>query len=474
MNNPDTPYDLIVIGGGSGGVRTARTAQALGAKVALCEKGLLGGTCVNLGCIPKKFMVYASAFPHQSAVARNYGWNAQCQTFNWELFKTKRDNEIKRLRGVYDTLLSKVDVYRSAATINPPANGMHSIAAGEHTLQTTRVVIATGGTANQPPGDLHRAIITSDQAFDISHKPDRMVIVGGGYIAVEFAGIFNGLGVPTTLLYRGEKVLRGFDDDVRDVLGNSIKAAGVDLRLSTSITAVTPETDRTVTVTLSDGTSITTDCLFYAIGRKPNTIGLGLDQAGVATNPNGTIPVDETFETNVKGIYALGDVVGNLTLTPVATGEATILTRALYGKNPSPQSIDYSLVPSAVFSQPEVATCGLTETKANEKYPAIDVYTTTFTPMLTSLNHVPDSDEEPSTEETESLRESERIFMKLVVDRTTDKVLGCHMVGHGAADIVQGLAVALQAGVTKKQVDSTIGIHPTSAEEFVTMREKTR
>ncbi|MCH9733942.1 MAG: FAD-dependent oxidoreductase, partial [Actinomycetia bacterium] len=317
------------------------------------------------------------------------------------------------------------------------------------------------------------ALVNSDDVFALVAAPKRAVIVGGGYIAVEFAGIFSGLGIPTTLIYRGDQVLSGFDDDLRAVIGKAIAASGVDLRLNTTITGIETRSDTEVRCALSDGTTLDTDMLFHAIGRTPNLAGLGLEQVGLAPSKHGTLTVNDQFETAVAGIYAIGDVVGRYALTPIATGEATILARRLYGGFADTQTgaraIDYTLVPSAVFSQPEVATCGLTEPAALARGHTIDVYTTTFTPMLTSLSGIGDVHES-----AEALRESERIFMKLVIDHTSQVVLGCHMVGHGAADIIQGLAVALQAGVTKQQVDATIGIHPTSAEEFVTMRTATR
>ena len=450
-------FDLFVIGGGSGGVRAARLAAARGARVAVAEAGALGGTCVNVGCIPKKLYSYAAGYAEAFEEAAGYGWRLpEAPRFDWQHLKAQRAKEIGRLNEVYLKLLEGpgVTMLRGWARFADA----HTIEVGDKRYTAQHVIVATGGRPFVPelPGREHALV--SDAMFDLDPFPKRLVVVGGGYIACEFASIFNGLGAKVTQLQRRAHVLTGFDEDVRHFIATEMGKAGVDIRLNVTVASIRREGEERVVV-LDRGQDLRADAVLFATGRMPNTQGLGLEKAGVELDENGAIRVDEQYRSTVPTIYALGDVSTRVQLTPVALAEAMVVVDALL---PDPkrrggprQPPDYDFVPTAVFTHPNIATCGHTEREARKRYnDEITVYCTEFK----SLRH------------TLSGR-SERTFMKLLVHKTSDRVVGLHMVGAEAGEIVQGFAVAMQAGATKAHFDRTIGIHPTSAEEFVTMRE---
>ncbi|WP_281017107.1 MULTISPECIES: glutathione-disulfide reductase [unclassified Minwuia] len=448
MSNYD--YDLFVIGVGSGGTRAARMIASTGARVAAAEQQFLGGTCVNVGCVPKKLMVFASHFAEDFEDAAGFGWDVKPDRFNWDRLIANKNTEISRLNDVYRRLLDNagVKLYEAPAKIVD----RHTILVGNETVTTDRIIVATGGWPTMPeiPGIEHA--ISSNEVFFLPDLPKRFVVVGGGFIAVEFAGIMNGLGSQVTQIYRSEKILRGFDEDVRDVLSTEIVRKGVDLRTNTNITAIEKQGE-TLVATLTDGSTLEADCIMFAIGRHPRTGGIGLEEIGVELAPNGSIKVDEYSRTNLDNVWAIGDVTDRIALTPVAIQEAMALYRTEYLDDPTP--CDHANVPSAVFSQPPVGTVGLTEDQARELHGTIDIYRSTFTPMKLSLTG-----------------REEKTMMKIIVDRVTQKVLGVHMVGPDAGEIIQGIAIAVKMGATKRDFDRTVGIHPTAAEEFVTMREK--
>jgi glutathione reductase (NADPH) len=443
-------YDLIVIGAGSGGVRAARMAAKAGAKVAIFEDNGVGGTCVLRGCIPKKLLVYASKFSEDFRDARAFGWDEARVSFDWPRLIANKDKEIARLNGVYIKTLREagVELIEKRAHVT----GVNSIDVNGKRLTAKTLLIATGSkpVRSEIPGAEHA--ITSNEAFHLNSLPKRIVIMGGGYIAVEFAGIFHGLGSEVTLLVRRKEILRGFDHDVSAVLGQALRSGGIDLRPESHVKRI-DRNGKALIVLTEKGERIETDAVMFAIGRIPNTEGLGLKEIGVKLAMNGGIEVDEYSRSSVPSIYAVGDVTDRLMLTPVAIAEAMAFVDTVFkGK---PKAIDYALVPSAVFSQPPVASVGLTEYAAREMHKSVDIYRSLFRPLKHTL----------------SGREV-RSHMKLVVDGATDRVLGCHMVGEDAPEIIQGLAIALTCGATKAQFDATIGIHPTAAEEFVTLREK--
>ena len=446
---PDYDFDLFTIGAGSGGVRASRLAGALGRKVAVCEEDRLGGTCVNRGCIPKKFYVYAAHFREDFEDARAFGWSPGDVAFDWPTLVAAKEKELARLNGVYRSVLDRNDVtiLRGRGRVIDP----HTVRVGDASYGAAAILVATGSRPKVPeiPGREHA--ITSDQAFDLARLPDRLVIVGGGYIAVEFAGIFNGLGSRVTQLYRGAAILRGFDDDVRATLADEIRKKGIDLRLDTNLNRIERRGD-TLLATTTGGEVLEADQVMFATGRAPNTDGLGLAEAGVALADNGAVRVDANSRSTVESIHAIGDVTDRLNLTPVALYEAGCLIETLYRDNPT--APDHRDVPSAVFSQPPVATVGLTEAEARQAHGAVDVYRASFPPLKHTITG-----------------RDERTMMKLVVERAGGRVVGAHMVGADAAEIIQGVAIAVKCGATKAQFDATIGIHPTSAEEFVTMRE---
>jgi glutathione reductase (NADPH) len=443
-------YDLLVIGAGSGGVRASRTAARLGARVAVVEERYLGGTCVNVGCVPKKLLVYASHYGETLHIAPGFGWHHEAVRFDWAELLANKDQEIARLNQVYRSLLqsSGVTLFEERARLLGP----NRVAVGEREITAERILIAVGGWPWKPdiPGiDL---AITSNEAFYLKDLPGSIVIVGGGYIAVEFAGIFNGLGVDTHLCYRGDLFLRGFDRDVREFTAAELKKKGIKLHFNTEICSITEEDEGGYRLQTDVGEEWSAGLVMYATGRQPKIEGLGLEHTAVQLTPEGTIAVDESMCTHEPSIYALGDVTGPVALTPVALAQGQALAHNLYGGDDI--KLSYKNIPAAVFSQPTIATVGLTEEEARASNPRIDIYKSSFGPMQYSLSTL-----------------GERALIKLVVDRDSDRVLGCHMVGPDAAEVVQGLAVALTAGATKADFDRTIGIHPTLAEEFVTLRQ---
>jgi len=447
----DYDYDLFTIGAGSGGVRASRMAAGYGAKVAIAEDLYLGGTCVNVGCVPKKLFVYASHYREEFHEAAGFGWDVKSSEFNWSTLVDNKNTEISRLNGVYRSLLDNagVTLFEDRATVVDA----HTVEVGGKHVTAERILVATGGWPTVPdiPGKEH--ITTSNEVFFLDKLPKRAIIVGGGYIAVEFAGIFNGLGVETTQLYRGPLFLRGFDEDVRSFIAEEMSKKGVDLRFNANISAIEKHGDG-FKATLEDGSVIETDLIMYATGRHANTAGIGLEKAGVELARNGAIVVNEDFQTSVPSIYALGDVIDRVALTPVAIAEGMVFSWNTY--KTGGKKMDYRDIPTAVFSQPSIGTVGLTENQAREEYDAIDIYHSEFRALKHTLSG-----------------SCERTMMKLIVDKASDRVIGAHMVGPEAGELTQGLGIAMKAGATKADFDATIGIHPTSAEEFVTMREVT-
>jgi len=446
-------YDLFVIGAGSGGVRLSRMAAAWGAHVAIAEESRVGGTCVIRGCVPKKLLVYASHYQEEMEDAEGYGWYFERGAFSWNTLIDRKNREIDRLNGVYHKLLAEsgVRVFSSRATVAD----CHHVEVASERISARYIVVATGSRPVMPDIPGIEFAISSNEALDLPEFPRRIAIVGGGYIAVEFAGIFNGLGAHVDLLYRGKQILRGFDEDVRDVLAFEMKKKGVAIHTGIDVSRLDRRPDGSLQVTFGDGTDDCYDAVLYATGRNPNTRALGLEQAGVALRENGAITVDSGLATTVSSIFAIGDVTDRIQLTPVAIREGAWLAAKLFGD--SPADVDhYQSVPSAVFSQPEVATVGLTEADARTRHGELDIYRSSFRPLRHTLSG-----------------RDEKIFMKLIVARGSQLVLGAHMVGRDAAEIIQGIAVAIKMGATKLQFDATIGIHPTAAEEFVTMRTRT-
>ena len=500
-------YDLFVIGAGSGGTRAARIAAGYGARVAVAEERFLGGTCVNVGCIPKKLFVYASHFAEDFEDADGFGWrwgggggdgNAGRPAFDWTALVRNKDREIERLNGVYRGLIEGAGarLYDARATITGP----HTLSVAGRTVTAGHLLVATGGEPALPSIPGIEYAIRSDDVFYLDRLPERMIVVGGGYIAVEFAGVFAGLGVDVVQLYRGPLFLRGFDDDVRSALADEMRKRGIDLRFDTNVTAIERTASGGVRAALTrtggaggggnagdsgdgggrgnsgadgsaeraarDGRAARTagaeepleaeaDFILYATGRRPNTAGLGLRHAGVTVAPNGAIPVDAWSRTNVGHVYAVGDVTDRLNLTPAAIREGHCFAETVFNDNPI--SPDHEDVPTAVFSQPAIGTCGLTEAQAATRYPEVDVYLSTFRPLKHTLSG-----------------RDQRSVMKLVVDAASDRVVGCHLLDPDAAEIVQGVGIAMKCGATKAQFDRTMALHPTAAEEIVTMRTPAR
>ena len=441
-------FDLFVIGAGSGGVRAARMAATTGARVAVAESSRLGGTCVNLGCVPKKLMVYASAFSAAAADAAGFGWTVPPPRFDWATLIANKDREIERLNGIYRNLLegAGVQIVEGRAVFKD----RHTIDVAGSTFSAEKILIATGGRPFKAPIPGAECGITSDEVFHLERQPEKILITGGGYIAVEFAGIFNGLGTEVVLNYRGPLFLRGFDDDVRNTLAAEMRKRGIDLRFDTVIDGIERKNGR-IAAALNTGDTVEADLMLCATGRVPNTAGLGLEEIGVELDARGAIIVDDFLESSVPGIYALGDVIDRIALTPVALAEGMAFVETAIKNNPT--VIDYTNVPSAVFSQPPIGTVGLTEFEARSEGFDVAIYRSTFRPMAHTMSG-----------------RDEKTMMKLVVDGPSDRVLGVHMVGPDAGEIIQGIAIALKAGATKETFDRTIGIHPTAAEEFVTMR----
>lgn len=444
-------FDLIVIGAGSGGVRLARMSAQRGARVAIVESRYLGGTCVNVGCVPKKLFVYGAHVSEDLEDAAGYGWKVPLDqvSFDWPTLVANKNAEIERLNGIYGRMLENAGVTIIEGTAS--LADANTVVVGNQRYTTRHITVATGSWPVIPDIPGKESILTSNEMFYLPQLPRQAVVWGGGYIAVEFAGILAGLGVETTLLYRGDLFLRGFDHDVREFVANEMRRKGVDLRFGVTIEAV--ESDGThYDVTLNDGTHMTTGLVMAATGRRALVEGLGLEALGVRLSESGHVEVDDHFQSAVPSITALGDVIGTPQLTPVALAQGMVLSRRLFGDGQG--EMDYNCIPTAVFCQPNIGTVGLTEEEAREAGHTVSIYRSEFRPMKHTL----------------SGRE-ERCLMKLVVDAGTDRVLGAHMVGPDAGEITQGLAVAIKAGATKAQFDSTLGIHPTSAEEFVTMRE---
>jgi glutathione reductase (NADPH) len=440
-------YDLYTIGGGSGGVRASRISATMGARVAIAESDRFGGTCVNVGCIPKKLFSYAAHFREDFEVARSFGWSADEPRFDWPTLLANKNREIARLNGVYERLLrdAGVTIHRGRASVRDA----HTVEVDGRAYTARHILIATGGWPQVPAIAGREHAITSNEVFFLDRLPRRALMVGGGYIAVEFASIFNGLGVETTLAYRGVHLLRCFDADLGTHLAAEMAKKGVRIRLEANPVRIEP--DRTVV--FADGTREQYDLVMFATGRRPNTASLGLERAGVALAEDGAVRVDTYSKSSVDSIWAIGDVTNRLNLTPVATAEGMWLARTLFGNEPTP--VDHENVPTAVFSDPNVSTVGLSEETARERFAAVDVYKSSFRALKHTLGD-----------------RNEKTFMKLVVDGASQRVVGAHMVGPDAGEIIQGIAVAVKLGATKAELDATIGIHPTSAEEFVTMRTK--
>jgi len=442
-------FDFYVIGAGSGGVRCARMSASYGARVGVAEERYLGGTCVNVGCVPKKLFSYGSHFSSDFEDAAAYGWNVGAATLDWKRLIENKNQEILRLNGIYRRMLgsNNVTIHEARATLKDA----HTLDVGGQTITADKILVATGGWPSVPdfPGKEHA--ITSNEAFFLEDLPRRCIIAGGGYIAVEFAGILHGYGSHLTQLYRGDLFLRGFDSDLRSHLAGEMKKQGIDLRFNANIARIEKASDVLV-ATLEDGATLEADVVMYATGRVPNTRTIGLEEVGVEMERDGAIVVDDHFQTSVPNIYALGDVIDRYQLTPVAISEAMVLSSNLFdGKD---YSMVYADIPTAVFSHPNIGTVGLTEEAAREEYGEVDIYRSIFKPMKHTLTG-----------------RDEQTLMKLVVDKASDRVVGCHMVGPDAGELIQGMGVALKAGATKAQFDATVGIHPTAAEEFVTMRE---
>lgn len=426
-------------------------SASYGARVGIAEEEQIGGTCVLRGCIPKKLLVYASHYPHEVEDAKGFGWTFGAGTLDWPALIAAKDREINRLSGIYINLLTQsgVDMHAGRATLVDA----HTVAIGGRTLRARHIAIATGSRPSLPPRPGIEHAITSREALSLPALPARIAVVGGGYIAVEFAGIFNGFGSQVDLFYRGEKILRGFDDDVRQFLTDEMTKQGVAIHARAVVESIERADDGTLSVRVGDAWHGPYDQVLYATGRVPNVDGLGLEQAGVMLDARGAIAVDAYSATSVPSIHAIGDVTSRPQLTPVATRDGGLLARTLFGG--SRVAADHASVPSAVFSQPEVATVGLTEADARHAHGEVDVYRTSFKALRHTLSG-----------------RDERTMMKLVVARDSQRVVGAHMVGRDAGEIIQGIAIAIRAGATKAQFDDTIGIHPTAAEEFVTMRQK--
>jgi glutathione reductase (NADPH) len=442
-------YDLFVIGAGSGGVRAARIAAGYGARVAICEESRVGGTCVIRGCVPKKLLSYAAHFGEDFEDAAGFGWSVGTPEFSWPTLRRALHAELDRLESVYHRLLDGAGV--TLVEGRGVLEDRHTVRVGDRRFTADKILLAVGGRPWIPdlPGVEH--VITSNEAFLLEDLPRRVITLGGGYIACEFASIFNGMGSEVHQVYRGDQVLRGFDGDVRRVVTREMAARGVEFHFERQIDRI-DKTDSGLIATLDDGATLEADCILYATGRVPNTYGLGLTEAGVDVRADGSVPVDDYAQTNVSNIFAVGDVTHRINLTPVAIHEGHAFADTQFGGQPRPT--DHAMVASAVFTHPQVGTVGWAEEEASHHYGDIDVYRSEFRPMKHTLSGNP-----------------EKALMKLIVERTGGRVVGLHVVGPDAPEIVQGFAVALKWGLTKEQFDATIGIHPTAAEELVTMRQ---
>ncbi len=444
----DNSCDLFVIGAGSGGVRAARISAGLGAKVIVAEGLYLGGTCVNVGCVPKKLYVYGSEFGKAFKDAEGFGWTVEGTSFDWPTLRDNKTREIGRLNSIYDRLLegSGAQVISGMAKLVDA----HTVEVNGTRYHAKKILLATGSWPTKPEFPGNELAITSNEIFDLDSFPRRLLVVGGGYIATEFACIFNGLGAQVTQLYRGDLFMRGFDDDIRTFAAEEIKKTGVDLRFNSNIVSLT-RTNKGLEAQLTDGSSIVVDAVLCATGRHPNIDGLGLERTAVKLDNRGYVSANEHFQTDEPSIFALGDMTGGPQLTPVAIEQAMAFAQTQFGD--AKKVMDYSFIPTAVFCQPNIGTVGLTEEEAKARGIDIDVYLSDFKPMKHTLSG-----------------RDERTLMKMIVDKSSDRVIGLHMVGPDAGEICQGMAVAMKAGATKADFDSTVGIHPTAAEEFVTMR----
>lgn len=445
-------FDMLTIGAGSGGVASSRRAGSYGARVAICEESRVGGTCVIRGCVPKKLLVYASEFQGEFEDAAGFGWTVGESFLDWGRLIERKNNEIDRLNGIYLRLLrdSGVKLLEGRATVLDA----HTVQVGDKTYTAEYLLIATGSRPSLPrvPGIEHA--ITSNEALDLPKLPNRITIVGGGYIGVEFAGIFNSAGVKVTMVIRGDTVLRGFDDDIRAALTNEMRKRGIEIRCETLIADIEKRPDGSLNLMTKRGDTIEADEVMYATGRVPNTNGIGLAEAGVVLDEVGAVSVHPNSQSvSVPNIYAVGDCTNRMNLTPVAIAEGRAVAESLFNRRP--MTVDHHNVPTAVFSQPPVGTVGLTEQEARRRLGQVDVYVTSFRPMRHTLSG-----------------RDERVMMKLLCERSSQKVVGVHMVGADAPEIVQGFAVALRLGATKADFDTTIGVHPSAGEEFFTMRDK--
>lgn len=448
----DYDYDLFVIGGGSGGVRAARMAAGRGVRVGLAEEYRMGGTCVIRGCVPKKLFAYASRFGDEFEDAKGFGWSADNVRFDWRTLRKNKDKEINRLEGIYhrNAEAAGVTVHETRAVLED-AHTVRLLAT-DKTVTAKFILIATGGWPFKPDIPGAELAITSNEAFELEALPKSAIVVGGGYIAVEFAGIFNGLGVDTQLHYRGPKILRGFDEDLRDGLTEEMGARGVNVIVNSDPREITNSGDM-LTMTTADGQRHSAELIMFATGRVPNTADLGLDKASVTLGKRGEIVVDNYNQTSVENIYAVGDVTDRVALTPVAIHEAMVLVETLFNNNPTP--VDHEMIATAVFSEPELGTVGMSEAEARSTYTNVDIYKSRFRAMKHTLSG-----------------RNERMLMKLIVDADSDRVLGCHVMGPDAAEMVQMTAIAMRMGATKADFNATRALHPSAAEEFVTMREK--
>ena len=432
-------------------MRASRVAAGYGARVAVAESGRFGGTCVNVGCIPKKLFAYAAHFREEFEIAAGFGWTANAPRFDWSTLLRNKDREIARLNGVYERVLALAgaEIIRGRARVRGP----HEVEIGGRTVSARHILVATGSWPQVPqiPGCEHA--ITSNEAFQLEQLPARALVVGGSYVALEFASIFNGLGVKTTLAYRGKRLLRGFDAEIGQRIAEEMSAKGVAIAFGAEPAAIARRPSGVLEVGFNDGTRHECDLVLFATGRRPNTAELGLEAAGVKLSPDGTVVVNKYSASTVDSIHAIGDVTNRVNLTPVATAEAMWLAQTLFRNEPTP--VDHDNVPTAVFSDPNIASVGLSEERARERFGALDLYKASFRALKLTLTE-----------------KRERTFMKLVVDRASQRVLGAHIIGPDAGEIVQGVAIAVKLGATKAQFDATIGIHPTAAEEFVTLREK--
>lgn len=442
-------YDLIIIGAGSAGVRCARTAAGLGAKVAIIESRYMGGTCVNVGCIPKKLFVYASQYGAVAEEAAGFGWTFESPSFDWTRLRISKNQEIERLNQIYEGLLEKAGVevlYGQGRLLSP-----HTIDVEGRIFRGKYIVIASGGWPRKGDYPGAELAITSNEVFSLEALPQRVLIEGGGYIALEFAGIFNGLGCATELAYRGPLFLRDFDQGMREFLAEQMRDRGVELRFTSEIASIQRQDDGSLLVRYQDGGTTETDLVFSAIGRRALVDELGLENTQASLSEDGFVQVDENFRTAEPSVFALGDVIGRVPLTPVALKEGMALAHYLFSGKAI--NMDYENIPTAIFCQPECAVVGLSEEQARQRHEQIEVYTSTFKPLRHTLTGA-----------------GEKCFMKLVVDKRSQVVLGCHIVGEHAAEIMQGIAVAVRLKATKQQFDETVGIHPSAAEELVTMR----